>query len=56
MIFDFDNGDLISQTSDDTGMDLNNGHLMSRMGDGMALDLNTGELHIVSGWKDDEDE
>jgi hypothetical protein len=31
------------------------GDLMMRMGDNLAMDMDSGELHIVSGWTDDED-
>ena len=27
-----------------------------RMGDNMAMDMDSGELHIISGWSNDEDE
>ena len=37
------------------GMD-SDGNMMMRMGDNMAMDMDTGELHMVSGWHDDEDE
>ena len=29
--------------------------LLMRMGDNMAMDMDSGELHIISGWSDDED-
>ena len=32
------------------------GDLLMRMGDNMAMDMDSGELHIISGWSDDEDE
>lgn len=32
------------------------GDLLMRMGDNMAIDMDSGELHIISGWPDDEDD
>lgn len=55
-IFDYNEGNMIFQTSDNTAMDMD-GHLLSRMSDNMAMDLETGELHLTSSWKkDDEDD
>lgn len=54
-IFDMDDGDFIMQTSDNMGMD-SDGNLMMRMGDNMAMDLDSGELHIVSGWHDEDED
>lgn len=54
-IFDFEDGDMIFQTSDNTAMDII-GHLMTRMSDNMAMDLDTGELHMISSWNNDDDE
>lgn len=31
------------------------GDLLMCMGDNMAMDMDSGELHIISGWPDDED-
>ena len=54
--FDYNDGDFIFSTSGNLGID-SNGDLNMRMGDNMSLDLNTGELHLNSGWKNnDEDE
>ena len=54
-IFDMDDCDFIMQTSDNMGMD-SDGNLMMRMGDNMAMDLDSGELHIVSGWHDEDED
>ena len=54
MIFDYNNGDFVHKLSDDTGIN-NDGELITRSGDNMAINLNTGELHIVSGWYDEDD-
>lgn len=53
MFFDYDDGDFGYQLSDDMGMD-SDGNLMMRMGDNMAMDMDSGDLHIVSGWDDDD--
>ena len=53
-IFDLEDGDFIFG-SGDTGFD-SDGHMMSRMSDNMAFDLDTGEIHMVSGWDDDDED
>lgn len=53
-IFDYDKGELIIQTSDNTGI-TTDGHLVTRVGDNMAMDLDSGELHITSSWNDEDD-
>lgn len=52
--FDYNDGDCLHSVSDDMAMD-SDGNMMMRMGDNMALDMDSGELHITSGWPDDED-
>ena len=55
-IFDFEDGDIIFQTSGPTTMDMD-GHLMTRMTSDMELDLDTGEFHMTSSWNNkDNDE
>ena len=54
MFFDYDDGDFGYQLSDDMAMD-SDGNLMMRTGDNMVIDMGTGELHITSGWNDNED-
>ena len=54
-IFDYDDGDFIFHTSGNMGMDTN-GNMMMRMGDNRAMDMDSGELHMVSGWRNDDDE
>lgn len=54
MFFDYEDGDFIHILSDSIAMD-SDGHMMTRMGDSMALDMDSSELHIVSGWLDDEE-
>ena len=46
--FDYDDGDFAYTISDDMAID-SDGDLLMRMG-------NSGELHIISGWSDDEDD
>ena len=53
-IFDYDNGDFIYQTSEDTGID-SDGDIHIRIGDNISMDMDTGELHFNSGWEDDSD-
>lgn len=54
-IFDYEDGDFIVQTSDNTAMDMD-GHLLTRMSDNMVMDFETGELHITSAWKNEDDD
>ena len=55
MFFDVDDGNFGFQMSDDMGMD-SDGNMMMRVGDNMAMDMDSGELHMVSGWDDDDDD
>jgi hypothetical protein len=32
------------------------GDLLMRMGDNMAMDMDSGELHIISGWPNEDDD
>ena len=52
--FDYDDGDFAHTISDNMAMD-SGGNLLMRMGNNMAMDMDSGELHIISGWSDDED-
>ncbi len=54
-MFDYDDGDFTMPLSDNMAID-SDGDLMMRMGDYMAMDMDSGDLHMVSGWPDDEDE
>ena len=53
--FDFEDGDFTHSISENMAID-SDGDLLMRMGDNMAMDLDSGELHIISGWSNDEDE
>ena len=55
MFFDVDDGDMIFGISDDMGMDFD-GHMMMRMGNNRAMDMDSGELHMVTGWDDDDND
>ena len=52
-ILDLEDGDFIFSTSDNLGFD-SDGNMMMRMSDNMAMDMDSGELHIISGWSNDE--
>lgn len=54
MFFDFFKGKFGFKMSVDMGMD-SDGNMMMRVGDNMAMDMDSGELHMVSGWDDDND-
>ena len=53
--FDFEDGDFVMSISDNMAID-SDGDLMMRMSDNMAMDMDTGDIHIISGWPDDEDD
>lgn len=53
--FDFEDGDFLFSLSDNMAMD-SDGHMMMRMGDNMAMDMDSGELHMTSGWSDNEED
>ena len=52
--FDFEDGDFAHSISDTMVID-SDGDLLMRMGDNMAMDMDSGEIHIISGWSNDED-
>ena len=53
--FDYDDGDFVHSISNNMAID-SDGDLLMRMGDNMAMDMDSGELHIISGWSNDEDD
>ena len=53
--FDYDGGNFAHTISDNMAID-SDSDLLMRMGDNMAMDMDSGELHIISGWPDDEDD
>ena len=52
--FDFIDGDFAYSISDNMAID-SDGDLLMRMGDNMTMDMDSGELHIISGWPNEED-
>ena len=53
--FDYEDGNFARSISDNMAID-SDGDLLIRMGDNMAMDMDSGELHIMSGWSNDEDD
>ena len=53
--FDYDNGDFAFSISDNMAMD-SDGDLLMRMSDNMAMDMDSVDVHIISSWKDNDDE
>ena len=53
--FDYDDGDYAHSISDNMAMN-SDGDLMMRMGNNMAMNMDSGELHVVSGWDDEDDD
>ena len=53
--FDYEDGDFAYSISDNMAID-SGGDLLMRMGDNMAMDMDSGELHIISGWPNEDDD
>lgn len=53
--FDYEDVNFARSISDNMAID-SDGDLLIRMGDNMAMDMDSGELHIMSGWSNDEDD
>ena len=53
--FDYADGDFAYSISDNMAID-SDGDLLIRMGDNMAMDMDSGELHIISGWHNEDDD
>ena len=53
--FDFEDGDYCYSISDNMAMN-SDGDLMMRMGNNMAMNMDSGEMHVVSGWDDEDDD
>lgn len=51
--FDYEDGDFARSISYNMAID-SDGELSIRMGDNIAMDIDSGELHIISGWSNDE--
>ena len=53
--FDYEDGDFAYSISDNMAIDSDR-DLLIRMGDNMAMDMDSGELHIISGWLNEDDD
>lgn len=53
--FDLEDCDYCYSISDNMAMN-SDGDIMMRMGNNMAMNMDSGELHIVSGWDDEDDD
>lgn len=53
-VFDFEDGSYAMPLSDNMAVD-SEGSLSVRMGDRMAMEMDSGDLHMVSGWPDEDD-
>lgn len=53
--FDYEEGAFAHAISDRMAIN-SDGDLLMRMGDNMVMDMDSGDLHIISGWPDDEEE
>ena len=53
--FDYEAGDFAYSISYNMAID-SDGDLLMRMGDNMAMDMDSGELHIISGWHNEDDD
>ena len=53
--FDYDDGEFCYSSSGNIAFN-SNGDMLMRMGDNMAMNMDSGELHIISGWSDENDE
>ena len=51
--FDYDDGAFAHTISDNMAMD-SDGNFLMRMGDNMVIDMDAGEVHMISGWPNDE--
>lgn len=53
--FDYEDGDFAYSISDNMAID-SDGDLLIRMGENMVMDMDSGELHIISGWHNEDDD
>ena len=51
--FDYDDAASAHTISDNMAMD-SDGNFLMRMGDNMVIDMDAGEVHMISGWPNDE--
>lgn len=52
--FDYEDGDFVHTVSNNMAID-SDGDLMMRAGGNMAMDMESGELHLISGWPDEDE-
>lgn len=53
--FDYEDGDFAYSISDNMAID-SDGDLLMRMGENIVMDMDSGELHIISGWYNEDDD
>ena len=53
--FDYVDGDFAYSISDNMAID-SDGDLLMRIGNNMAKDMDSGEMHIISGWPNEDDD
>ena len=53
LFFDFNDDDFAMPVSDDMAID-SEGNFNVRMSDDLTMDLDTGEVHLISGWDNDD--
>ena len=53
--FDYQDGDFANTISNNMAID-SDGDLLMKIGDDMAMDMDSGEIHITSGWPNDDDD
>ncbi len=53
--FDYNDGDFVFSISDNMAID-SDGNMMMRISDNMAMDMDSGDVHMISGWSDDEED
>lgn len=52
--FDYSSGEFARSISDNMAIDTD-GDILMRFGDNMAMDTKTGDIHLISGWPEDDD-
>ena len=52
---DYEDGDLCLPISDNMAVD-SEGSFLMKMSDNMIMDMDTGDLHIISGWKNEDED
>ena len=53
LFIDYEDGDLCHSISDKMAID-SDGNLLMKLSDNMVMDMDTGDLHMISGWKDED--